>query len=680
MIYNNRVLFIFNAVCIFFFLSCSSYPKEVEEALSMSGNNRKELIRVLEYYNTNDRLKFKAACFLISNMPYHRSRYSLELPGSYLQYFKMVDSIGHVIPDANHNDSLTRALSRQYALLSLPTGKVNQVNDVQQITAEFLIENIDEAFYEWQNSPLFKDIPFDDFKEWILPYRTVDESFVGNKPMLKSVIHDKLLVSNTGNIYAAIENYKKYVGWQKEMNKYVTSEEHIGPFDLFIPAFKMDCNNLAARTCNYFRACGIPTVYEFTPQWPDKDSSHYWCASPDSAGILCPYTPPYNNLWEDWPLDLKYTGKVYQRTFGVMKDSPYFLKNETEMLPSVFDTPTIKDVTERYHTCIEITLPMNIHTSNNLAYLSFFNTQGELSPVAWGKVSHWRHRVTFRKVPVNMLFFPSYMSEDGQMVPFGKPFILKKDSVSKHIVREELQSDTKSTVRMRLLRKYPSKRHLANDRKNLKGTRILGSDHWTGPFDTLQIIREVPDSYWQEYLLNNDKKYRYYRLHRDSMPVDIAELEFLGEEISGHRTDIPSALPILTITDAPVENKPLKKINGEPMYTGVLYYKAYDSDPETFARWGFFGMDFKRPVCITHIRLLPRTATNIIEPGYRYLLLYYHENQWVELKEIVSKYNFLEVDSVPAGTIYWLKNLDKGKEELPFFYMDGRQVFINEFM
>ena len=99
------------------------------------------------------------------------------------------------------------------------------------------------------------------------------------------------------------------------------------------------------------------------------------------------------------------------------------------MLPSVFDTPTIKDVTERYHTCIEITLPMNIHTSNNLAYLSFFNTQGELSPVAWGKVSHWRHRVTFRKVPVNMLFFPSYMSEDGQMVPFGKPFILKKDSV-----------------------------------------------------------------------------------------------------------------------------------------------------------------------------------------------------------------------------------------------------------
>ena len=266
------------------------------------------------------------------------------------------------------------------------------------------------------------------------------------------------------------------------------------------------------------------------------------------------------------------------------------------------------------------------------------------------------------------------------MVPFGKPFILKKDSVSKHIVREELQSDTKSTVRMRLLRKYPSKRHLANDRKNLKGTRILGSDHWTGPFDTLQIIREVPDSYWQEYLLNNDKKYRYYRLHRDSMPVDIAELEFLGEEISGHRTDIPSALPILTITDAPVENKPLKKINGEPMHTGVLYYKAYDSDPETFARWGFFGMDFKHPVCITHIRLLPRTATNIIEPGYRYLLLYYHENQWVELKEIVSKYNFLEVDSVPAGTIYWLKNLDKGKEELPFFYMDGRQVFINEFM
>ena len=676
----NKILFIFHVVCMFCFSSCSSYPEEVEKALSVLGNNRAELVRVLEHYRSNDRLKFKTACFLISNMPYHKSGYNIELPKSYFTYFKMVDSMGTLIPDANHNDSLTKVLGQQYASLAFPHDKVNTLDDIQRFTAEFLIENIDDAFYEWQHSPLLKSISFDDFKEWILPYRTVDEDFVGNKPMLRSIIYDKLFTGNAGTIYEVIENYKKYVRWQKEMNKQVISDKHIGPFDLFIPAFKMDCSNLAVYTCNYFRACGIPTVYEFTPQWPDKDSRHYWCASPDSTNVLQPYTPPYNNLLEDWPLDLKYVGKVYQRTFAAMKDSPYFLKNEDEMLPSVFDVPTIKDVTDRYHQCTEITIPMHVNTSNRLAYLSFFNTKEELSPVAWGKISSWKHSVTFKKIPFNMLFFPSYIAEDGRIVPFGKPFILRKDSITDCAIKEELKCDTAQTVRMHLLRKYPSKRHLVHDRRNLKDTRILGSDQWTGPYDTLYTICEVPDPYWQEYILGNNKKYRYYRLHRDSVPIDIAELEFLGEDAAGHNTDRPSALPVFKTNDMSVESKSLKRINGEPMHTGVLYYKAYDGNPETFARWGFFGMDFKQPVCITHIRLLPRTATNVIEPGCHYRLLYYQNNQWVEFKEVISECNFLDIDSVPANTIYWLMNLDKGKEELPFFYRNGRQVFINEFM
>lgn len=81
----------------------------------------------------------------------------------------------------------------------------------------------------------------------------------------------------------------------------------------------MDCHNLAAITCNIFRACGIPVVYEFTPQWTDKDSRHYWCSSPDSTLTFHPYTPPYNNLGEDWELSLKYASKVYRMTFGAQK-------------------------------------------------------------------------------------------------------------------------------------------------------------------------------------------------------------------------------------------------------------------------------------------------------------------------------------------------------------------------
>jgi hypothetical protein len=45
----------------------------LELALRMAKNNRTELEKVLYFYQKNlaDSLKYKAACFLIENMPYH---------------------------------------------------------------------------------------------------------------------------------------------------------------------------------------------------------------------------------------------------------------------------------------------------------------------------------------------------------------------------------------------------------------------------------------------------------------------------------------------------------------------------------------------------------------------------------------------------------------------------------
>lgn len=51
-----------------------------------AGKNRKELEKVLEYYQ-NDSLKLRAAQFLIENMPYHYSYQGEELK-KYFQYFE----------------------------------------------------------------------------------------------------------------------------------------------------------------------------------------------------------------------------------------------------------------------------------------------------------------------------------------------------------------------------------------------------------------------------------------------------------------------------------------------------------------------------------------------------------------------------------------------------------------
>ena len=77
----------------FFFLlilsaGCRHTDPDLENALRQAGENRSQLEQVLDHYR-NDSLKYKAACFLIANMPGHYS-YGGEVLDTY--YFS-VDSL-----------------------------------------------------------------------------------------------------------------------------------------------------------------------------------------------------------------------------------------------------------------------------------------------------------------------------------------------------------------------------------------------------------------------------------------------------------------------------------------------------------------------------------------------------------------------------------------------------------
>ena len=74
-----------------FFNACNQSTPTVKKALQKAGRNRHELEFVLEHYSKTpaDSLKFQAACFLIGNMPYHRS-YEVK---PYAAYCHALDSL-----------------------------------------------------------------------------------------------------------------------------------------------------------------------------------------------------------------------------------------------------------------------------------------------------------------------------------------------------------------------------------------------------------------------------------------------------------------------------------------------------------------------------------------------------------------------------------------------------------
>ncbi len=675
----KKVLSIF---IISILVSCQQYPysKEVVKALLESGDNKEQLVKVLEHYRDKDSLKYEAACFLIGNMPYHRSSVQYCVDSLHWNYFTSIDSILASDPDAPDNDLLKQSLGVYFDSLP-PPQLTNGKPDVEILSADYLIRSIEQAFEMWYISPLLKCVSFEEFKEWILPYRTFNEALTDTKEQLYRLIYNYLSEQGMENIRYPLDCYEKQVRLRKKMNAHITKKVHLGAFDLYLPAFRMDCHNLGIRTCNYFRACGIPVVLEFTPQWVAQESGHYWCASPDSNHVLQPYTPPYNNLRKDWDLSLKYAGKVYQVNYGISFESPFLIRKENEPVPGSLNFPFIKDVTDRYHECVDLTLPLPSTCGNNLAYLCFFRN-GEKNPVAWGKTDHAVGTVTFNKVPLNMLFIPAYLEKKG-VITFGDSFLLQKDSVTGKIVKKEFACEPEKRIDMRLLRKYPPKPHLVDYAKHVKGACLIASDREEGPYDTLFILKHVPVPYWQEYDLHNSLKYRYYWFKTNpKAPVNIAEFEFLGKRISSHVCSVPTPLPVFFVMEGEFgwKENDRAKIEGTPLQAGPLYYKVYDGDPETFIESPYLGMDFETPVCISHIRFLPRNAMNTIEPGCRYRLLYYQDNEWRVHATKKAIYNFVDFSDVPAGTVYWLRNLDKGKEELPFFYIDGKQVFINEFL
>lgn len=85
-----RIAIFINIVLVFG--NCTKADFYLESALMSAGSNRAELERVLEHYSMHaaDSLKYRAACFLIENMPYHYSYTDTALLN---QYYDEVDSV-----------------------------------------------------------------------------------------------------------------------------------------------------------------------------------------------------------------------------------------------------------------------------------------------------------------------------------------------------------------------------------------------------------------------------------------------------------------------------------------------------------------------------------------------------------------------------------------------------------
>ena len=101
----------------------------------------------------------------------------------------------------------------------------------------------------------------------------------------------------------------------------------------------------------------------------------------------------------------------------------------------------------------------------------------------------------------------------------------------------------------------------------------------------------------------------------------------------------------------------------------LTFFDAPDGD----GSW--VGMDFGKPVKISHFYYYARGDGNAIAPNDKYELFYWDNNKWKSLGTKKATSPILIFEKVPSGGVYLLRDLTRGQEERIFTYEKGKQIW-----
>jgi hypothetical protein len=161
--------------------------------------------------------------------------------------------------------------------------------DIEVITSDFLIDNIDLAFNAWREKPWAQHLDFDEFCDWVLPYRVLNEPL---QPW-RSLMYNEL---------KHLEDSVNFLSDPKEIglliNNVIAGKFHFSNQLGFIPILGgVDLWNVHAGLCEQryvlitmaMRSMGIPVMIDFTFQYPSFPGNHSWTVLLDNDSLIKPF-------------------------------------------------------------------------------------------------------------------------------------------------------------------------------------------------------------------------------------------------------------------------------------------------------------------------------------------------------------------------------------------------------
>lgn len=418
------------------------------------------------------------------------------------------------------------------------------------------------------------------------------------------------------------------------------------------------CKELSHYTCYILRSYAIPCYEDFTPNYTNIGSGHFWNAVKDESKVLKPFVTPLNDsVLGDFKTDGYIIGKVYRKTFLKNLKTPAAVQGNQRFLPSSLNDAKLEDVTDEYVKTYDIEiLNSKVKKIASFAYLSVFNNETWV-PIAWGNNDSKNSLIKYEKVGCGSVYLPSFINDYGNEY-IDHPFILHEDGRI-----ETKVPDKENLISLKLFRKYPLLPWIRSLITRVNGgiMQVANKEDFSDAITIYKVENIEENEYYKEIDLALNKKYQYFRyLCPPKSHGNIAEMEFYEEKEQ-------------------IKGLILGTNGYYPGYPEKTKDKVFDGDPLTYfdaanPNDNWIGMKFNEPKQITKIRFLPRVAYNIIIPGDKYELFYWND-KWISLGIQNATSQALSYLDVPSNALYLLRNHSRGKEERIFTYEKGEQVW-----
>lgn len=600
----------------------------------------------------NDVEKKAAYKFLKENMQWNNT-WAGDTIDKFETIFEYIDSLNHH-PDATTNyygsiKSYYDSICNMYGAPNISNVRV--LPDSKYMNDTVILENINWAFKMRDSTSWGRSISFDDFCNYVLPYRVSHEKY---EPWRSHFYEMMQPVRDT----TIAQNYWEYARTLSSLVGYHVKPNHLFwayPFDISLSLIEKArlgaCIHQVQYTTMLMRANGIPVGIDYVNRWANRSAGHHWCSLLMPDGTFKPFDPGKSKLEMEYDID-RVVAKVFRRTFTPnISELPIPISDE---IPPFLYNFQQKDVTPEYKKTVSISVPL-FPTEKKFSYavISTFDNVG-WAPIYFGKVSFGK--ALFENMGCGVFYQAKYY-QYGHYTDASDPFLLDENG---KICYYNVDESKKGAIVLK--RKYPSTVFMRDMAQHVIGSKFQGANlpNFSDTV-TLFTVDSLPEIF-EEVDISTREKFKFVRYCSfRGYGEQMAEVEFYG--LSKNGTD--------TIKLSGKQIGFPENTSYDRLFDGRLL--SYFLAPRASSAWGGYELD---SACeIVKLKYAARSDVNYIEVGHQYELCYWKDGYWVSMGMKEGKKSTLTYTDVPLNGLYLLHDHTAGKEERIFTYENGKQRF-----